>query len=346
MTAPETTARQRRIVAALTDHPAAAVAAMAAGILDRMDRPVRIGVVGRAGTGKSSLLRLLARQPELAGCEITELTLAAADPADPWPEIIRDSDILLWCGQRFDQADLNFWSKVPEHLRDHSFLVVTQADRLAATGQLQPVLATLADLAGDQFHDLFAVATLQALQIATTAAADAPGAYRASGFAALKAALLHHIRQGRDAVQDAALVLIARHDKDEVTLPVTLPVPMPLPPVSADPEPDTGTPDAPWSRLHDFLDARARDLAPAARMPDQQKTLQVLDHCCDTTEGLVDLIRQDSVRPGCPAALTEEILTLSDTMLLLRHEGSPRSAADALALLLQVRRDFAAINST
>lgn len=309
------------------------VANLGARLLARLDRPVHIAIIGPPDAGKTRLGELLAQQSDLSECLLFELS-TTSDDADLCTAAGR-ADIALWCGQTFGAADLALWSKMPDRLKDHSFLVLTKADSLAAQGQLQSTLALLRDIAAEEFLQVFPVAALQGLAASGPNATNAGAALRASGAEALKQAILRQIAQARGAVRDSVLVFLDRYGATEWAVAAAQSEPV------APANPVVPQISELWAPSHDYLAARARDLASAQALPATEKARPVMQHCCETIDGLVGLLPVQSALIGAQATLAQEILAVADTMVLLQLEGGARSAIDGMALLLQLRRDIA-----
>ena len=323
MTAHDPTVMIQRLEHALQAKLSPEVAAQGARLVKRLKGPVHIAVIGRAGSGKSRLAELLSQQADLPIFEVFETTMvldlvslrAAATPAD----------IVLWCCQDAETTELALWSKLEDVIKDHVFLVLTKADLLAAQGELNATMESLQRIADEEFHSLIPLATLQA--IAANGANDT-AAFRTSGAAGLKAALRHLLALDRGASRDSATLFLDRYENFSAI--VTAP-PQPTKPLSA----------SIWADPLVFLQKRADGLRLAQSLPLAEKIRTALEHCCDTAEGLADLMGQTTQISTEDSARLNEVLAVADTTVLLRLEGTASAATDALALLLQLRRDFA-----
>ena len=109
---------------------------------------------------------------------------------------VRRTDIALWCSQAFSPSEQAVWSRVPDSLKDHAFLVLTKADVLSAEKVLSTRVAELESIVAEEFHSLFAVATLQAVEAKSGADVD-EAMFHASGGGALTSEILRHAERGR-----------------------------------------------------------------------------------------------------------------------------------------------------
>ncbi len=310
---------------------------------------------------------------------------------------VRRTDIALWCSQAFDADEQSVWSRVPDSLKDHAFLVLTKADVLSAEKKLSARVSELESIVAEEFHSLFAVATLQAVR-ATEGPAIDEAMFHASGGGALSSEILRHAERGRRADFDSAHMFLARyHGKGgsesarrvssrpaPVSQPAPRPVSEPAPrPVVAEPAPEpvvaepapqpvvaepapqpveAPTPEpvaeAPASvaptlpalpkvgNVELFLDSvkylkrRGDALSEAAKEMGEGQVKPLVEQCVDAVEHLVDLFSQDET--GCEAtdAFIDELSEASDMMVLMQVEEGDAPAADAVTLLLQLRRDM------
>ena len=327
MTAHDPQALFRRLETVLATKLSLEVAAQGARLLGRLKGPVQIAVIGRAGSGKSELVRFLERQNEFPVFEVSQTTLVP-DLA-PLRAAVYPADIVLWCCQTFNAAELLLWSQMPDVIKDHSFLVLTKADILAGRDLLNAALQALSQIAAEEFHSLFAISTLQAIEASRP---DQTAAFRASGAAALRLTLLKQLELDREATCDSASLFLDRHQSSCAILEI--------PSVAIKPAATFI-----WQEPLMYFRSRADGLRDALLLPSSQKIKAVLDHCCDTAEGLADLMGRTGEVAAEDSARIQEILAVADTMVLLRLEGTASAATDALALLFQVRRDLSQISN-
>lgn len=297
-----------------------AIAARGAQLVKRLQGPVQIAVIGRVGAGKTRLVELLSRHRDLPAFAIAE-TIFSNDLAQ-LRSVTADADIVLCCAQELSAAEISLWSKLTDVVKDHSFLILTKADLLAAQERLQTTLQNLDLIAAEEFHSLFPVATLQAID------ASSPGfsaAFRASGAAAFMTALLHQLALDREATHDSAVLFLDRYGKSAETAAPVANIAREKPP-ALDP-------------LH-YLQQRAEALRAVGDLPLPDKIRAILIHCSETAEGLANLLDQSNPDSAEDKALVQEVLTVADTMTLLTLEASASAAIDALALLLQIHSDL------
>ncbi|MEM7752158.1 MAG: hypothetical protein AAF230_02025 [Pseudomonadota bacterium] len=312
--------------------------------------------------------------------------------------VVRRTDIALWCTQEFGKREQEIWRRVPDSLKDHAFLVLSKADELSAQKVLRQRVSSLETVVAEEFHSLFAVATLQALRAYAKGAVD-DALFHASGGGALTSEVLRHAERGRRADFDSAHMFLARYQSEtsaetvadakqgqtrrtsepvrrvsskprpvskretpvsrptsvmptrptsvNTTRPDVVSAPAPAPVSKPAPVAATALPKAPkvenvalFSDGIRFLRRRGDSLTETAEALGEGAASGLMDHCVSAVEHLVDLFSQDE--SGCDAAdaFIDELAEAQDMMVLMQVEDGDGPAADAVTLLLQLRRDM------
>jgi len=132
------------------------------------------------------------------------------DDLDTLRGVIKSADILLWCTPVFGQSERVIWHRVGEAHRDHAFLILTKADKLARKNRLAEAIASLQEVAKADFAGFYPVATLQGLKSLDTRPRD-KNLWNGSGAKALVRAVLEHAERGRQADLDQAELFLARY---------------------------------------------------------------------------------------------------------------------------------------
>lgn len=297
---------------------------------------------------------------------VTDGSVAELSSAIEWA--VGRTDIALWCSQNFEADEQAVWSKVPDSLKDHAFLVLTKADVLSAEGALSKRVSGLETIVAEEFHSLFAVATLQAIAAYGSNGEVDEATFHASGGGALTSEVLRHAERGRRADFDSAQMFLVRYKisglvsasktaaKDEPVDPSTELVeasPVATNADAAEVPDDAVQPEAPEvddapevSNVALFADAvrylKRRGETLTAAMSDQSEGngSAILPQCADVVEYLMDHFSQDE--SGCEAtdAMIDELSEAQELMVLLEVEGGDASAADAATLILQLRREI------
>ena len=279
---------------------------------------------------------------------------------------VRRTDIALWCTQMFGPGEVQLWNRVPDSLKDHAFLVLSKADVLSAQSALTSRIAELESVVAEEFHSLFAVATLQAIKARKPDGEIDEAVYHASGGGALSAEILRHAERGRRADLDSAELFLARY-QIRSSAPSTEATPVETPsadamhhdtagseadtaqaqsaPVEAAPAfTETGVSKVEnvtiFSDSVRFLRRRGDGLSDSIGEAGNAQSKIIVSQCVDAVEHLVDVFSDDD--SGCPAAdeFLDDLTEASELMILMQVEDGDAPAADAVTLLLQLRREM------
>jgi len=262
----------------------------------------------------------------------------------------RRADILLWCSQGFSAEEQKLWARVPDALKDRSFFILNMADKLSAEGVLSDRISALQKIVADEFHSLFPIATLQALAAEELQASPDETLLNASGGNALKKAIARQVDLGRRADIDSVLLFLNRYDvsRDKTPIAATASQPVakmppvkPTPPITEKPNAapsvqalDTPNPQNLNILALTYLNDRAADLAQQAA---HFGPTDILDQCCETANHLADLY--DSTESDESGSL-DDVLDVAEVLVLMQLEDGEGPAADAVTLLLQLKRGF------
>lgn len=298
---------------------------------------------------------------------VTDGTLGELASGVDW--VVRRTDIALWCSQAFDASEQEVWRRVPDSLKDHAFLVLTKADVLSSENALSQRVASLETIVSEEFHSLFAVATLQAIRARGPSGVD-EAMFHASGGGALSSEVLRHAERGRRADFDSAHMFLARYQgkngEARVTSRPISQAPRPVSEPQFAPKADemaaapAASPEAPkpvpaaasvpvaakvenvtlFTDAIRYLKRRGDGLAETASSLGEGKAQPLMRQCVDAVEHLIDLFSHDE--SGCPAsdAFFDELAEAQDMLVLMQVEAGDGPAADAVTLLLQLRRDM------
>lgn len=316
-------------------------------LADGSRRPLRDLTHLPAGTLR--LTRTLP-EPRLRDWALTEVNLTAAGAE---AEALIDwaagrADLALWCSPGFDDRERALWSKVPDHLKDHSVLALTFADRLHMKGELARRIAELQPVVADEFLRMYPVASLQA-SAARAGGADQAPLWQSSGGKALVEGIAHQVGLARAAELDHACLLLERF---RIALPEPAAAPAPAAPASPAPQARVtraaaaplAAPGAGASSLRaamDLLQAAAEDIFALPDFTAPGGADRVLDRCSAAAEDLVRLMSAGEAADPATEALREAAIEGEQMLMLLRLEREGTPAEDALTVLVQLKKDFA-----
>ena len=308
------------------------------------------------------LLQVRVAQPILKKISLLEVVTSGDQDelksAVDWA--IRRTDITLWCSHAFDDKERGLWNRVPDGLKDHAFLVLTKADVLSAQNALSSLISSLDTVVAEEFHSLFAVATLQAIKAQTDFDHLDEAMYHGSGGSALKSEILRHAERGRRADIDSAHLFLARYQTRSAPPRDLEPTSQQDEKPSAVAEPEAPPPQLPravaevelpsaeiipidpdlFVNASRFLRRRGETLAKSIEGAAEREVGETLDTCIEAIEHLLDLFSNDE--SGCDVVdwMIDDLTEASELMVLMQVEGGDSPAADAVTVLLQLRREI------
>ncbi|MEM9898951.1 MAG: hypothetical protein AAF742_06185 [Pseudomonadota bacterium] len=293
---------------------------------------------------------------------VTDGTMEELRAAVDWA--VQRTDIALWCTQTFDTDEQALWARVPDALKDHAFMVLTKADVLSAERKLAKQIHDLEAIVAEEFHSLFAVATKQALQAYDSDGSINDQILHASGGGALIAEVQRHAERGRRADFDSAHLFLARYNLQDVSPVAGDPNEAPKPPeldsmpkraLSYTPEVATAPVasaapqnlEAPavvaknpslFSDAVRFIRRRGDNIAEGGLS--QEKVSPIVSQCIGIVEYLSDSFSQDDDDCDAVDQTLDDLADANDMLVLMQIENDTASAADAMTLMLQLRREI------
>ncbi len=247
-------------------------------------------------------------------------------------DCIATADIVIWCTQEFDDHEAILWQSAPDPLKDHSFLVLTKADLLAEKRILRERIMALQPVVSEEFHSFFPVTTTRIRQLQEAGETVSDAIFAASGLKALIDTVSSLVRSGQRADLDSAILFLERQG-------LTLDDPMPdrvAPPTPSDTSPLRLACKASRDRLIE----RAFDIAELGFDESEGDMSGVLEMCGSISEDLMEDMRGMSQEHADLEPWNSEFEGASDKIMLMTMENDTRSAADAVTILLQLRRDL------
>jgi hypothetical protein len=266
------------------------------------------------------------------------------------------SDIAIWCSQQFDDRERALWSNVPDHLKDHSFLALTRADRLHMKGELTSRIARLQPIVADEFLGLYPIATLQAAAARKAATQTNAALWQSSGGKAFFEGIRQQVDQARTADLDHAYMLLERYkvaqQPEQGTLrPDAAPdrpaaaeetrKPAPAAPAAAAVPGRKSNPDDVIRGALGVLQGCADELLAAPDIANSAATDRVLERCSAAAEDLVRLLSDADGDSPDLEALKDDAIEGEQMLMLLRLERGESAAEDSLTVLLQLKKEIA-----
>ena len=254
------------------------------------------------------------------------------------------SDLAIWCTQQFDDRERALWSQVPEHLKDHSILALTRADRLFMRGELAERIASLQPVVADEFLSLCPIATLQAAAARKTEGARDEALWKSSGGKAFFEGLRQQVDQAKTADLDHAYMLLQRYKvslADPVDAPVAVVAKAPAPKVAAIAAPGhKASSETVIQEALGVLRGCADELLSATDTSSGAASERILERCSRTAEQLVELLSAAEDASSDLAALKEDAIEGEQMLMLLRLERGESAAEDSLTVILQLKKEI------
>jgi len=294
----------------------------------------------------TAIVRVEHPSPLLNKLSLTEVSLTGSpanqQAAADWA--MQRADIVLWCTQSFDATEQALWNSAQDALKDHSFLVLTKADQLLMKGTLPDRIAQMEDVVAEEFYSLFPVATLQAITARGPDGTRDNDLWDASGGKALMEAILRLVDTGRTADTDNARMFLNRYAAilPQVARPVV---------ASKPGTPKTAAPSGKgqeigqdtkqvFSKALAFLQSRANTLINTLDQHGPDKQVFVLDHCLETANTLTEMMENIDLSDPIVVDIQDDVMECTDMMLLFQLEKTDDAAADAVTLLLQLKKEM------
>lgn len=352
--------RPEAIIAALEQIIAsgalsAASSQQAERLLQRLRTGVRVLVLGPHGVGKTQLCSVLLGQilpqgatggfqvyrhasanaesdivldhPLLQTLTLTDMTSRAGEPLDAGlADAMDQADVVLWCTQEFSEQESQIWMGASEHLKDHSFLVLTKADQNAASGDLSRRINALQSVAAEEFHSFFPTSTFHAVQALQNTGAVSASQLAASGVAGLSQTLSNTAISGQRADLDNTLLFLQRHRRTGAQPVETVP--------ARDPE------YASYEKALAMLKSRTPEMIKAGEDIDSLEPETFLACCSTLAADLVALAADEPHTAPEFDSWRDDLFEASDKVILMSLECDLRSAADAATIILQLKQDL------
>lgn len=301
--------------------------------------------------GKISLLEVVTPDDPLA-----------LDRSSQWAA--KRSDVAIWCTGNFNEVEQSLWARMPDHLKDHSFLMVTRADVLIAMNELDATMDAIEEVARDEFTQILPIASKQAIAARRPNGTVDKALMRSSGGSALISAVLKQVDMGRQTAVDLADILLHQHAdelkplKDAPAEPVVAAAP-PKPATTSAPEQPKPRVAAPLSdpRVAPEVVATApKSTAPALQPATREAYENAVSYILTNSQEMADLVTDgdDDVPRKIIAKAVEQVQWLSDYLmengddmddLLQQTRDAAMDAADLVQLMQMEKRDSAAIEA-
>ena len=270
---------------------------------------------------------------------------------------IARADVMIWCSQEFDEEEQRLWALVPDHVKDHSVLALTMADRQLMRSVLADTIERLEPIVAEEFLGMFPVATIQGITAQTCADEVDEALWASSGGMYLMDLVTRQITQGRTADMDQARIFMDR---------LALRMPQIASDVVETPDPEAPDDDALAARsqtvtMEALPEAVACDPQAVAVLSEAMDLLQqhanrmlddmddgeeldadrILNGCSEAINSVADLLEARAMAGPAAEAMRDDVEEGEEMLMLFQLERGEDAALDAVTLLLQIRKELA-----
>ena len=257
------------------------------------------------------------------------------------------ADIVIWCSQEFNEAEQQLWSRVPDHLKDHSLLVLTMADRQLMRGVLPEIIARLSPIVADEFLGLYPVATIQGITAQTSGETINQSLWASCGGQPLVDLVQKQVKQGRSADIDRARVFMDRLalranqfvQADDLSSATALAPIEPQHVKTPDLDADAQTLEL-LSEAVDLLQQQAGIMLDTVDNSDDLDPDAILEGCTEAFASLAELLETPGADDPAACAMREDVQEGEEMLMLFQLERGEDAALDAVTLLLQMRKEL------
>jgi hypothetical protein len=184
-------------------------------------------------------------------------------------------------------------------------------------------ISRLQDIVAEEFHTLIPLATLQAIAATRSGGVVNQSSLAASGGQALIDAITHQVATGRQSDTDIARLFLRRNGLDQEDSPV----------------PAANTSAAALATEALGYLAEKSDTLGSYHADDPSG---ILEYCVETADGLTEILSKSTFEDVLTNDLQDTAMQAADAMVLMQLEDGAGPAADAVTLLIQMRRDLKA----
>jgi len=125
------------------------------------------------------------------------------------------ADVVIWCTTDFTPVEQEIWDVVPDHLKDHGFLLLTKTDNLMGQAEVNTRLAALSRCCGDEFLRILPLSGKLALESRGNGSGINMNLFKSSGATGLISAIKGQIQEFDRALEGSAEQILARYCRDE-----------------------------------------------------------------------------------------------------------------------------------
>ncbi len=245
------------------------------------------------------------------------------------------TDVALWCTEKFDSLEEHLWAQVGERLKNNSYLTIIDADDLFVSRQLDQRISILSRFVGAEFHGFFATAVKTALKSISEQGKVSDHIWQQTGLNSLSATLLKRIQSGKVADMDNTVMFLSGHG-----LSISSDINECVVPKPSDVQPIPVSQKEMLAKALAILQSGGADLQATLSFVGARASSEILEHCIALCDQLNELFLDVSAPNQAEIEFGELLWEASDMLTLMQLEGNGAAAADAVSMLLQLRRDI------
>ncbi|MGB7240985.1 MAG: hypothetical protein WBC93_02720 [Sulfitobacter sp.] len=286
-----------------------------------------------------SLVQMVRPLPTLENFTLTEVVLGdkSADQTRSLKWVAGHTDIVLWCTQTFSDIEKAMWQDMPDHLKAHAILVLTQKEKMTSEEDVQLALDHLDDRAENMFYDVLPISSKAAFSACGRDGAVDMDAMRFCGAVDLVATVSRLIGAAHQDIFAQTEALL--RPKSEVSAPVA---------AAPDEAVDQLTGLKPHTReaylfAVDHLSAEALEISTSFRTHSDPNPQDVMARSVENVLWLSDYLSDhgDDSDPSL-VRTRDTVLDAADLIQLLQMERRDASVVEAVSLVIQLKRDLEA----
>lgn len=261
--------------------------------------------------------------------------------------VVQWADIVLWCTQEFSETEAKLWSGVPDDVKDHSFLVLTMADRQMLRGVLQDRIDAIEPVVTEEFLGLYPIATEQAITARAAGTSVNEALWQSSGGQRLVEGVMSQVMSGRTADMDQAQMLLNRFAEKldvpaaTVTAPAQAQAPETVPDRPAEikaAEPKGA--EKTFAEVLDMLQDCANEMLQKIDRDGKASSEDILARCAGIAGSISGLVQDVDPEDIVMQELQADAQEGEEMMMLLQLERDEDAAVDAVTLLLQMKKEI------
>lgn len=282
-------------------------------------------------------------------------TIVTLDPGSPARETLRaisdQADVVLWCTDAFGDAERQLWTAVPQHLKDHSFLIWTHSNDKSQSEALDPTPPDLKSIATEEFYGVYPIALRQDRAVVSQDTQRNTCPQIGSDGRQLIDAVSGLVERGRSEDRDQAMALISMLAPDtsietrgaadqDGQVPHHEAIQSAGQKATEQPtKEDAGHLGFACTKAIEIISAGGKRLSKYMHQDDANAD-EILSICADTLTNLTGHLSAPEVQDAGVKEAANDVKQGQEMLLQLQLEKTEDAAIDAVAMLHQLKTEF------